>query len=453
MKKHMKVLMLLTFSFYFMTASPSSIHAADATLTAGSSSGFPGSPKITVEVSLDNPSVLVKGLQVDITDEGDYLTCTACTPNSNRTSQFNCIASELIDGSCRAVLVNLNPLTVIDMGNGPLLSIDYAIKENAPAGECKTLTPGEIKISGENNQPIDAASVPGGFCFLSCQSNAACNDENECTDDTCNAGQCVHECTATLPSDPCCTNPACVADSVCVNPSDTDQDGIPNSEDNCPDTYNLPQTNSDNDSYGNACDNCYATDNEDQADADSNGVGDACEDIECGDVWPPETSPGAMDCGDGVVDIYDVMAEVDFAVGTQPDACQAERADVPTGTPPYCSAPDGFINILDTMVLIDKTLGRIHCCRNFVCIDDGGCTDGVFCNGAETCLDGACQPGTDPCPGQICHEADDACADCLTDLDCDDATFCNGVEICDVESGSCQPGDGNPCTPSALCNE
>ena len=56
------------------------------------------------------------------------------------------------------------------------------------------------------------------------------------------------------------------------------------------------------------------TDNEDQTDANGNGIGDACEDIECGDVWPPESSPGAMDCGDGVVDIYDVIGEIDLAL-------------------------------------------------------------------------------------------------------------------------------------------
>ena len=448
MKKHMKVVLLLTFSFYFMVASPPPAHATDVTLTVGNGSGFPGSPDNVVEVSLDIPSAIVKGIQLDITDEGDYLTCIGCTPHPDRPSHANCLVSELDDGSCRAVLFNFDPI----IGSGPFVNIKYAIKESAPAGECKNLTPGAIKASGENNQSLDAVSVPGTFCFLSCQVNGECNDENDCTDDTCNSGQCTHQCNATSPSEPCCRYyRSCISDSVCSDPSDTDHDGIPNSEDNCPDYSNAHQTNSDNDSYGDGCDNCPGTDNEDQADADNNGIGDACEDINCGDVWPPESSPGAMDCGDGVVDIYDITAEVDLALGVQPDACQAERANVPTGNPTYCSAPDGIINILDIVVLIDKTLRRIHCCRSFVCLDDGTCNDGLFCNGTETCQDGACQPGADPCPGQMCNETDDVCADCLTDSDCDDGTFCNGAETC--ESGTCQPGDGNPCPPSASCNE
>ena len=64
MKKHMIVVMLLAFSFYFMVASPLPILAGDVTLTVGNGSGFPGSLNNVVEVSLDNPSDIVKGLQI-----------------------------------------------------------------------------------------------------------------------------------------------------------------------------------------------------------------------------------------------------------------------------------------------------------------------------------------------------------------------------------------------------
>jgi hypothetical protein len=84
----------------------------------------------------------------------------------------------------------------------------------------------------------------------------------------------------------------------------------------------------------------------------------------CGDVCPPDNpSATGWDCGDGVVDIYDIMCEVDFALtAATPDDCQARRADVPTGTPPWCTEPDGSINILDIMVLIDMALNRQDCC-------------------------------------------------------------------------------------------
>ena len=110
MKKYMIVVMLLTFSFYCMVASPPPVHAADVTLTVGNGSGFPGSPDDVVEVSLDNPSHSVQALQVDITDEGDYLTCTGCTPHPDRDSSYiNCFTSELNDGSCRVLLISFNP--------------------------------------------------------------------------------------------------------------------------------------------------------------------------------------------------------------------------------------------------------------------------------------------------------------------------------------------------------
>ena len=84
----------------------------------------------------------------------------------------------------------------------------------------------------------------------------------------------------------------------------------------------------------------------------------------CGDVCPPDDSLIAgWNCGDGRVDIYDIMCEVDLALTvTLPDDCQLSRADVPAGTPPNCIAPDGIIDILDIMVLTDMALNRSDCC-------------------------------------------------------------------------------------------
>lgn len=59
--------------------------------------------------------------------------------------------------------------------------------------------------------------------------------------------------------------------------ADTDGDGTPDYDDNCPDTPNPDQTNSDTDSHGDACDNCVPYSNESQADSDGNGIGDRCE--------------------------------------------------------------------------------------------------------------------------------------------------------------------------------
>jgi hypothetical protein len=119
------------------------------------------------------------------------------------------------------------------------------------------------------------------------------------------------------------------------------------------------------------CDTCITIDGEgivlsDEYGYDILGVigttGEVCPYV-CGDVWPEESSPGAGDCGDSIIDIFDILEEVDIALNDDADACQAgPRSDVPTGTPPYCLDPDGTVNILDVMVIIDMVLDRQDCC-------------------------------------------------------------------------------------------
>jgi len=59
-------------------------------------------------------------------------------------------------------------------------------------------------------------------------------------------------------------------------PVDTDEDGVGDDLDNCPDIANPDQTDLDADGVGDACDNCPEVPNPDQADSDGDGVGDAC---------------------------------------------------------------------------------------------------------------------------------------------------------------------------------
>jgi len=58
---------------------------------------------------------------------------------------------------------------------------------------------------------------------------------------------------------------------------DSDGDGVPDDEDNCPDIANVTQTDTDGDDVGDSCDNCPDDPNPDQLDNDSDGVGNVCD--------------------------------------------------------------------------------------------------------------------------------------------------------------------------------
>ena len=112
-----------------------------------------------------------------------------------------------------------------------------------------------------------------------------------------------------------------VADCVDL---DSDGDGIPNFQDNCPETPNANQFNSDNDSLGDACDpdddndgvpddddNCPTTPNQTQADLDEDLMGDACDPDIDGDghgneldclPYDPDAYPGAEELCNGIDD-------------------------------------------------------------------------------------------------------------------------------------------------------
>ena len=108
--------------------------------------------------------------------------------------------------------------------------------------------------------------------------------------------------------------------------SDSDSDGIPDNEDNCPDDANTDQINGDQDTLGDACDICPDFGNEEQIDTDGDGVGDAC------DNCPQFTNEGQSDGDeDGVGDICDNCW----------DAANPDQADSNgnCSVPPYESDP------------------------------------------------------------------------------------------------------------------
>lgn len=119
------------------------------------------------------------------------------------------------------------------------------------------------------------------------------------------------------------------ASSFTNKPADSDNDGIGDTEDNCPSVANPDQVNTDGDTEGDACDqdddndtildssdNCLLVANADQADNDSDGSGDICD---------------ADDDNDGVADTVDNCAftansdQKDADGDGQGDACDGDQ--------------------------------------------------------------------------------------------------------------------------------
>jgi hypothetical protein len=84
--------------------------------------------------------------------------------------------------------------------------------------------------------------------------------------------------------------------------SDKDEDGVIDSEDNCPDIYNQDQIDIDTDGIGDACDNCLDEFNPDQLDSDGDGIGDVCENFPpIADAGPDQTIPAGLDCRANII--------------------------------------------------------------------------------------------------------------------------------------------------------
>ena len=113
--------------------------------------------------------------------------------------------------------------------------------------------------------------------------------------------------------------------------------------------------------------------------------------------------------------------------------------------------------------LVEGAVDAIQVCSGG-CEIDGDCDDGLFCNGAETCNAGSCQAGTPPdcsdgvsCTVDSCNETTDSCDHTPDDGLCSNGQFCDGAEVCNATFG-CLDGpdpdcdDGVACTADS-CNE
>jgi hypothetical protein len=313
-----------------------------------------------------------------------------------------------------------------------------------------------------------------------------CNDGLFCNGaDTCSLGLCVLHAGNPCPGpdgDGNCAEFCDEATDSCSAPDPTCDDGLfCNGADtcsggNCAVHAGNPCPGPDGDgncseSCNEATDNCSAPDPNGSACNDGlycDGT-DTCSGGSCathsGDPCPGLDGDG--DCAESCDESADTCIAADpngsacsdglFCNGA--DTCSGGNCTAHAGSP--CPGPDGDGNCTESC---DESADAC------TMADPNGsaCSDGLFCNGADTCNAGSCAAHAgNPCPrpdgdgncAESCDEAGDACTQADPNGSaCNDGLFCNGTDSC--SGGSCTTHAGNPCPGpdgdgncSETCNE
>lgn len=142
-------------------------------LVISNATAYRGSHGNRVEVALENPDIQVRGIQLEICDEDNYLSCAGCEV-TDRSGGFVCASHEKPNGCYELLLFSFTRM--IEMGTGPLLRFSCDAADAAPVGGCRELLPGRLEIADEQKQSLEASVEKGSICFKDCASPADCED-------------------------------------------------------------------------------------------------------------------------------------------------------------------------------------------------------------------------------------------------------------------------------------
>jgi Tol biopolymer transport system component len=156
---------------------------------------------------------------------------------------------------------------------------------------------------------------------------------------------------------------------------DTDSDGVPDPDDNCPMLSNADQGDSDGDERGNACDNCPDAPNFNQANSDGDPMGDACD--------PDDDNDTVLDASDNCPTVANTGGQEDDADGDfAGDAC-----DAPGSGNVDCSALPGGVTSVDALKVMRHSAG-LPVLQSEPCADIGAKIGGGNMQGDVNCSGG-----------------------------------------------------------------
>lgn len=166
-------------------------------LTIGDTTAYRGSHRNRVEISLENPEVNLRGVQVEVCDGDNYLSCTGCDV-ADRTRGFTCSGNEKPNGCYELILFSFTK--VIEKGSGPIVSFTCDAATGAPGGECRELAHGRLEIADANKQSLDAAVEQGRCCYEDCMvpddcdASLWCYEARSCLEGVCTSRErCVDD--------------------------------------------------------------------------------------------------------------------------------------------------------------------------------------------------------------------------------------------------------------------